>query len=257
MGSLPYEITFNGKVYRADSVVTPPPTTPPSTEKVYVRVLHDYEIFLKQIYVDTSGQYYDPKKEWTWRLYLPEVYHIDGGVSTEITDVAQKLIATMNPNTTMKKLTVGLDYMRAFTNQLGNGFDTRGGLEPNQKVRLYNWFLQEDMTYPFPSHDKIRVVGGQTLYGYFGGDGWFYPDYLDPYNLPAWSELESMFWLYMRAISVGMNKTTRLPKFDDFNQGNGYPFLLPFMSRMPVRVPEQTLQVTAGWTDPMKVYIWS
>jgi hypothetical protein len=244
---------------------------PPPPEGVYYRHLHDYEIHKHKIAVPGHSQYYKPDRDWDWRAKHghPEVFWQFNALRTYMSRHHQELIAEMNPFTTSKKLRVALDYMRAFTNGLGKGFDTRSFLTlfmtrfkvvkslfaVNDYVPLQDWFNCIDLTAPEPSMDKgIRLCGGAIVKAAKIKDGWLYPEYIHPDNIPEWIELQHKPWLYFRALNCHVN-ADKQPTFSNFNQGNGYPLLIPFVSASQPRLPLAVFQRVTEFLDPMKVWV--
>lgn len=269
--TFPYEVEFpDGVRYRQAELA--------GGNRVFARHLNDYELwFLK---VTHHGQYYEPNKDWWWRNSLPMVYQVDGGTATPITDAIQYHIMALNPNATPKQIRMGLNYYRAFTNGLGKGFDTRSFLMlfankvmssflpksvmlavGGDYVPLRDLFNGKDMNAPHPKEDKVRVVGNDTYRGVFSTDGdWFYPEYINPdIEVPVWNDFKDMWWLHRTALNIHKNIASGMPRFSDFNQGNGYPFKLPFIARplpdQKIRLPARAMQVVTQEADQYTTYI--
>jgi len=226
-----------------------PVVVPPPDVRRYWRVLHDYEIWKKKFTWSGHGQFYH-EEGWDWRNGMPEVFWLFDGTATEITQNCQELIKAMNPNTTMKKLRVAFDWMRAFTNGLGKGFDTKNDPQSSDYVPLRDHFTNSDLDAPYPRFDKIRLCGGATVRGVIDGD-YLVVEHLTPDNIPSLEWMNDHPWLRFRALST--HNSGGKPTFSDFQQGNGYPLMVPLVSKNDVRFPLGALEEVDGIADPFEV----
>jgi hypothetical protein len=96
------------------------------------RHLTDYEIAMRwqewKIKHPTNNQY-NHADDWAWRTVpfgLPMVYWLDGSHQVRFDEAWQMLLwSGINPGMDPKRWRIMWDWMRAFSNGLGKGFDTR------------------------------------------------------------------------------------------------------------------------------------
>jgi hypothetical protein len=231
-----------------------PPAPEPS---VYFRVLHDYEIWVRQFSHSEHSQYYHPVEGWDWREGMPEVFWLFGSHIVPLNRSWQMLFKEMNPTMSPNASTSTWGYGTAFSNGKGKGFDTQYPSSDPRFVPVQNYFENRDIKpgVPMLSKDKVRTCGGASIRGYIDGDMLVVETLNGNEDAPDWSWLKQRPWLYFEAVSAEKNKVTKQPQIVPFPQGGGKPVLIPLVARFPVRTPLGSLQKMDKIADPYKIYI--
>jgi len=220
------------------------------------RVLHDYEI--NQVRRFHFPPQYDHVNDWSWRDGYPEVFWLEGSHNVPLDESWQNLIAGLNPGMDGKKLRIVWDYVRAFSNGLGKGFDTLHDPSNPYYVPVRDYFNMRDLNAPSPlTKDKVRVCGGAVVQGVIDGE-FLIVDTMNG-NMPApslaWVEQRKHY--YFEAVTTH-RRADGGPQIARFQQNAGGPVYIPLVARMPVRIPLGILQDVSGITgevDPLKVYL--
>lgn len=238
-------------------IVRPSIITPPVPVKRLYRVLHDYEIYAVREF--TYAPQYDHVDKWYWRNGDPEVFWLEGSHQVPLDESWQRLIMGLNPGMDGKKLRVVWDFMRAFSNGLGKGFDTVHSPLSADYVPLRDYFTNRDLTVTGTLRkDKVRVCGGAVVRGVMDGD-FLLVDTLDGNQpAPALDWVLPRNWLYFEAVTTHQRVTDGAPQIARFVHNGGSPVYIPLVARLPVRIPLGILQdmnEIQGVYDPLKIYL--
>jgi len=158
-------------------------------------VCHDYNIWERQFTYPGHGQLYHPSG-WDWRLGMPALFWLYGKHKTELNKSWQITSFETNPGMNPKKWRILWDWMRAWSNGLGFGFDTRnlfmralaivrmiktedevsimGALNNalSAYVPVQDFVNNRDIKagVPLLTKDKVRIACGHTFEGEKSGD---------------------------------------------------------------------------------------
>lgn len=220
----------------------------------FYRVLHDYEIYkVRQVNIPPQ---YDHVGEWDWRAKngFPEVYWLENSHQVPLGKEWQLLIQELNPHMDGNKLRTTWDFMRAFSNGLNKGFDTRANPVNPPYAPIPDYFTNRDLNASGSlTKDKVRVSGGMTLRGKREGD-YIVVETMHPDAVPTLKWLLAHPWLYFHAVTC--HKTSAgLPTIAPFTQGGGKPVLIPLVARFIVYIPIQVLEPVGKMADPYEIYL--
>jgi len=258
------------------------------------RHLTDYEIAMRwkeyKIEHPTNSQYNHVDDPF-WRATNPMVYYLDGSHQVQFNKAWQYVLYDMNPGIDPKKWRILWDWMRAYSNGLGKGFDTRSllvvmiarvfGFLPSTARSLLPVVLQSDYvpvqdfinekdlspSNPLLAKDKVRV-NGNTVVKILRVEGEFgVVQTLDGNsNPPPVKDILKNPHLWFYANNVHYSKLTKSQLISPFNYNLPQGCRIPLVAKKEVKVFMPALQPASECppspdipdypVDPYKTYLY-
>jgi len=225
----------------------------PQDSKLF-RVLHDYEIAVRQFKDPRHGQFYQDSGDWAWRAGDPEVFWMYGGNKVPFDERWQMLSYAMNLGMNPGKWRIVYADDTAFMNR--TGFWEPDSPYQDRHVQDFVNGVDVSPSNPLPEFDKVRVCGGATIRGIVDGQD-VIVETMKYGNCPTLSWLNERPWLYFHALIEFKKKADGSPVVYPFTQNGGSPVLIPLVAKDndEIRFPLGALQEVFEIADPYRIYI--